>query len=141
MCGLKKSDINWEAKTVHLFGKGKKHRTSYLNAKADVTLRRYLESRSDDSEFLFVTKRGKHEMTPSAVQKIFRDLGYKIGDKVNKQITPHLFRHTTATTAMQHGMPIEDIQALLGHENIETTMVYARTCSESVRMNHRKYIV
>lgn len=141
LCGLKKSDINWDAKTIHLFGKGRKHRTSYLNAKAEVSLKRYLENRTDDSEFLFVTKRGKHEMTPAAVQKVIRELADELSGKVNKQITPHVFRHTTATTALQHGMPLEDVQALLGHEHIETTMVYARTCAETVQMNHKKYVV
>lgn len=52
-----------------------------------------------------------------------------------------MFRHTTATTAMQHGMPVEDIQVLLGHENIDTAMIYARTCDDNVRMNYRKYII
>lgn len=140
LCGLKRSDVNWDAKTVHLFGKGRKHRTSFLNAKAEVALRRYLESRTDDSEYLFVTKRGSHEMTPAAVQRVLRELGKSI-DGLQRTITPHIFRHTTATTALRNGMPIEDIRELLGHENIETTLVYARTSVERVRMNHQRYVV
>lgn len=141
LCCLKKSDIDWGNKTVHLFGKGRKHRNSYLNAKAEVTLREYLNHRTDESEYLFVTKRGSHEMTPAAVQKVLRDLGKTISDKVGKRISPHIFRHTTATTALRNGMPLEDIQALLGHENIETTLVYAKTSAETVQMNHRRYII
>ena len=141
LCGLKKSDINWSDNTVHLYGKGRKHRTSYLNAKAVVHLRRYLEERTDDEEWLFLSKRGAHSMTPSGIEKILRDIYHRTDGSLQKRITPHKFRHTTATTAMQHGMPVEDIQRLLGHENIDTTMVYARTCDESVKMHHNKYIM
>lgn len=72
LCNLKLDDINWNTKTVHLFGKGKKHRQSYLNAKAEVYLKKYLETRTDESEYVFVTKRGCHKMTPSAVQKMYK---------------------------------------------------------------------
>lgn len=141
LCRLRKEDVDWNTKTVHLFGKGRKHRTSYLNAKAEIYLKAYLEERKDDCEFLFVTMRGKHEMSTAAVERIFRNLGNELAEKVKKPITPHIFRHTTATTALRGGMPIEDIQALLGHENIETTMVYAHTTEESVQANHKKYVV
>ena len=141
LCCLKKSDISWDNNTVQLYGKGKKHRVSYLNAKAVVYLKRYLDSRTDNEEWLFLSKRGSHSMTPAGIQKILRDIYTRTDGNLNKKVTPHMFRHTTATTAMQHGMPVEDIQTLLGHENIDTTMTYARTCDENVRMNHRKYIM
>ena len=80
-------------------------------------------------------------MTPAGIQKILRQIQERIGSDFGKPVTPHMFRRTTATNAMQHGMPVEDIQALLGHENIETTMVYARTCNENVRYHHQKCIV
>lgn len=141
LCNLRIDDVDWPTKTVHLFGKGKKHCISYLNAKAEISLKNYLTGRQDDCEYLIVTERGHHQMTASAVQKVLRSISEELCEKVNKPITPHIFRHTTATTAMQHGMPVEDIQALLGHENIETTMIYARTSNDSVKMNHKKYIV
>lgn len=141
LCHLKKNDINWESGTVQLYGKGKKHRISYLNAKASVHLKRYLDNRTDNEEWLFLSKRGAHSMTPAGIQKILRDIYLRTNGSLTKKVTPHGFRHTLATTAMQHGMPVEDVQALLGHENIDTTMVYARTCDENVRMNHKKYIM
>lgn len=141
LCGLKKSDVDWNNKTGQIFGKGKKRRASYLNAKAEVHLREYLDSRTDDSEYLFISRRGVHGMTPAGIQKVLRDMGKALGGKVGKSVTPHVFRHTTATQALRSGMPVEDIQALLGHANIETTMVYARTCAESVQANHKKYVV
>lgn len=87
-----------------------------------------------------MTKRGSHEMTPAAIQRVLREFGKGI-DGLQRTITPHVFRHTTATTALRNGMPIEDIRELLGHENIETTLVYARTSVERVRMNHQRYVV
>lgn len=141
LCHLKRNDVNWDNNTVQLYGKGKKHRISYLNAKASVHLKRYLDGRTDNEDWLFLSKRGAHSMSPSGIQKILRDIYSRTDGSLKKKITPHMFRHTTATTAMQHGMPIEDIQALLGHENIDTTMTYARTCDENVRINHKKYIM
>jgi integrase/recombinase XerD len=141
LCHLKRNDVNWDNNTVQLYGKGKKHRISYLNAKASVHLKRYLDGRTDNEDWLFLSKRGAHSMSPSGIQKILRDIYSRTDGSLKKKITPHMFRHTTATTAMQHGMPIEDIQALLGHENIETTTAYARTCDENVRINHKKYIM
>ena len=80
-------------------------------------------------------------MTPAGIQKILRDIGARVDDDMQKKIHCHAFRHTTATVAIQHGMPVEDIQALLGHSSIDTTLIYAKTCDENVRMNHKKYIM
>ena len=141
LCGLKKSDIDWVSKTVRLFGKGKKQRVSYLNAKAEFYLQHYLSTRTDTEESLFLSKRGQHSLTPAGVQKILRDIQGRIGDDFGKAVTPHVFRHTTATTALRAGMPVEDIQALLGHENIETTMIYAKASDANVQSNHKKYVI
>lgn len=141
LCRLKKSDVDWNNRTVQLYGKGRKHRISYLNAKAEVYLRWYLDSREDGEEWLFLSKRGAHAMTPAGIQKVLRNIKARMGEDIGKSVTPHVFRHTTATTALRGGMPAEDIQALLGHENIETTMVYAETCDESVAHNHKKYVI
>ena len=141
LCGLKKSDVNWNTKTVQLYGKGRKHRVSYLNAKAEVYLKWYLDSRTDEEEWLFLSKRGAHSMSPAGIQRVLREIRARMGEDFGKSVTPHIFRHTTATTALRGGMPVEDIQALLGHENIETTMVYARTCEENVQHNHKKYVI
>ena len=137
-----KSDINWNAKSVHLFGKGRKHRTSFINAKAEVALLAYLKTRNDDCEYLFVTERKPTKgLTKDAVEKIVRNISDRSYEKTNKHVTPHVLRHTTATAALQSGMPIEDISKLLGHKNIETTMIYVHTSLESVQAGHRKHIV
>lgn len=141
LCILKKSDIDWDKGTVHLFGKGRKHRTSYLNAKAAVFLKMYLDSRTDDEEWLFLSYRGSHSLTRAGIERILSKICVRVDERFQKKITPHRFRHTMATTAIQHGMPVEDIQALLGHANINTTLLYAQTCDENVQTNHKRYIM
>lgn len=142
LSGVKKSDVDWNAGTVHLFGKGSKHRTSFLNAKAEVTLKAYLKSRNDDCEYLFVTERRPfRQMKQDALEKVVRSISDRCSHEMSKRVTPHVLRHTTATLALQNGMPIADISKLLGHEKIDTTMIYAHTCMDAVQAGHRKYIV
>lgn len=142
LIAIKKTDINWYEKSVHLFGKGRKHRTSFLNAKAEVALMKYLESRTDDCEYLFVTmKKPYRNLSKDGVERIVRNIAQRVSNNVDKHITVHTFRHTTATTALQSGMPIADISKLLGHESIDTTMIYAKTSLDDVRSGHKKHIV
>ena len=139
---LKKSDINWGDKSVHLFGKGRKHRVSFLNAKAEISLRNYLNERTDESEYLFVSERKPHgRIGKDAIEKIVRNIVKRMPVGLDKHITPHTLRHTTATVALKSGMPITDISRLLGHESIETTMIYAKTSVEDIRIGHGKYVV
>lgn len=140
--GVKKGDIDWNARTVHLFGKGSKHRTSFLNAKCEVTLKAYLKTRTDDSEYLFVTERRPYrQLKTDALEKIVRKISTRSSPEMHKHVTPHILRHTTATLALQNGMPIADISKLLGHEKIDTTMIYIHSSMETVQAGHRKYVV
>lgn len=142
LCDVKLSDIDWSAGTVHLFGKGNKHRTSFINAKAEVHLKAYLKTREDDCAALFVTiRRPYRPLKKDAAEKIVRNISGRAPAEMQKHVTPHILRHTTATIALQNGMPIADISKLLGHEKIDTTMIYAHTCMESVQVGHRKYVV
>lgn len=142
LTAVKRSDVDWNAKTVHLFGKGKKHRTGFLNAKAEFTLREYLDSREDDNEFLFVSERAPHHgMKKEGVEKIVREISKRMPPDVHKKITPHVIRHTTATTALRNGMPIEDISKMLGHAKLDTTMIYAQTSVDEVQANHKKCVL
>ena len=142
LCGVKKSDIDWTNKSVHLYGKGKKHRTSYINAKSEITLLTYLESRDDSSDYLFVSERKPHgQLKRDAVEKVIRQIAERASNNIQKPISPHIFRHTCATTALNNGMPIEDISKLLGHESISTTIIYSKVSMESVQSNHKKYVI
>lgn len=122
---VKKSDVNFGDGTVHLFGKGRKHRTSFINAKCEVTLKEYLKTREDNNEYLFVSMRKPHnQLTKGAIEKIIKELANS--SAVTKHVTPHILRHTTATQAVNNGMAIEDVSKLLGHANVATTMIYAK---------------
>lgn len=137
LVGTKLEDVDLQARTVHLFGKGKKHRTAYLNAKAIVALTEYLDSRSDSSPYLFVTTRGCRQF---ATRTINDRIG-AISEACGFHFTPHTFRHTTATTALQNGMPISDISKMLGHSQISTTMIYAEIAQEQVAAGHQRCVV
>ena len=139
---LKKSDINWATKEVHLFGKGKKHRISFLNAKAEVALKEYLSSREDLNEYLFVSDRKPHEqMHVCGIQKIVRELSERTNSKTTKNVTPHVLRHTTATVLMNAKADVTSIQKILGHENINTTMTYIHTAMDAAKADHIKAVV
>lgn len=143
LLAVKLSDIDWEAKTVHLLGKGKKHRISFINARCEVALKAYLDSRSDQLEQVFVSKRkygGRpKQLTKEAVERVIKIISKAAG--LNKKITPHVLRHTTAIVAVQNGMPIEDISKLLGHSSVATTMIYAKTSTDRVYSSHKRCVV
>ena len=142
LVSVKKKDIDWNEKTVHLFGKGKKHRMSFINAKAQIALQEYLNNRCDDCEYLFVSSRKPYRpMHKDGIEKIVGNISDRAFDLTGKRITPHILRHTTATTALRSGMPIADISKLLGHENIDTTMIYAKSSLSDVQAGHKKYII
>lgn len=140
LTGVKKNDIDWKQNTVHLFGKGKKHRTSFINAKCEVALLEYLKSRNDESEYLFVSERKPHgKVGKCTIEKVIRDLSERAN--LSKKITPHILRHTTATQACNNGMAIEEVSKLLGHANVATTMVYAKVSSENVHSQHTRCVI
>lgn len=118
---------------------GKKERTVYLNARAKAALERYLSSRDDDQKPMFVSRDQPYaRLQISCMGKEIRELGKACG--VN-DTHPHRFRRTAATMALNRGMPIEQVQIMLGHENIETTTIYAVSAQEAVKSSHRKYVV
>lgn len=134
------SDIDFQTKEVLLFGKGDKHRISYLNAKAEIAIKNYLDSRNDNEEALFVSDRKPYgRLKKPAIEKRIRVLGEKSG--IGRRLYPHLIRHTTATDGLDRGMPVEEVQQILGHVNIATTMIYAEVSRANVKNNHRKCIV
>lgn len=142
MANVKIADVNFATKEVTLFGKGRKYRTSYLNAKAEVTLKQYLKERSDDCPYLFCTERKPYrKMTKAALEKIVRVICARVGNQLSKHVTPHVFRHTTATHAVANGMPVNEVQKLLGHSTIATTMVYVETSMANIKLSHARAIV
>ena len=122
-----------------LFGKGNKHRVSYLNAKAEVSLRNYLKERTDNDEALFVyDKKPYSRLKKSGIEATIKKILQRTDLNIN--VTPHTFRHSTATHSLNHGMNVVEVSKLLGHESIETTMQYISTSSESIKNNYQKYV-
>lgn len=134
------SDVNFETKEVMLYGKGNKHRTAYLNAKAEFTLGEYLAERTDDNPALFVyTKKPYGRLKKSGIELIIKNLLQKTKD-VTTHVTPHTYRHTFASVSLDRGMNVVDVSKLLGHAKLETTMEYI-TKSDDMKMVHGKYVV
>ena len=140
MVNLSKSDVDFVKGEVKLFGKGAKHRISYINARAEVSLKKYLFSRRDENPALFVSDRNPHDrLKKTAIEKVVREIGERSG--IGRRVFPHLIRHTTATDALERGMNIAEVQKILGHEKMDTTMIYAKVCQENVKHDHKRYIV
>ena len=107
-----------------------------------MALQDYLKERTDENEYLFASERKPHgQLKKCAVEKIVKQIAERAAEHVKKPVSPHVFRHTTATTALNNGMPVEDICSLLGHENVSTTMIYAKVSAESVQSGHKKYVI
>lgn len=135
--GMNRNDL--EGDEIVVYGKGKKERTVYLNAKARLALERYLSTRTDDKKPMFVSMDKPHNrLQVSQMGKEIRELGRLCG--IN-DTHPHRFRRTAATLALNRGMPIDQVQLMLGHESIETTTLYAISAQEAVKANHKKYVV
>ena len=131
-------DINFEERECIVYGKGDKERKVYFDARTKLHLQTYLQSRSDDNRALFVTLDKPHaRLKISGVEIRLRKLGRKLN---MERIHPHKFRRTMATRAIDKGMPIEQVQKLLGHQQIDTTMQYAMVNQTNVKMSHRKFI-
>ena len=138
LIGLNKNDINFESNSCLVYGKGKKMREVYFDAKAKLHLKEYLSSRTDNNEALFVTMDKPYDrLGVRGVEMMLKKIGYKIGEE---QIYPHKFRRTLATKAIDKGMPIEQVQRLLGHSKIDTTLHYAMVNQNNVKISHAKYI-
>jgi len=135
---LNRNDINFQERECIVFGKGNKERMVYFNARTKIHLQQYIKSRKDKNPALFVSLAKPHNrLEISGVELRLREIGRKL--KINK-VHPHKFRRTLATMAIDKGMPVEQVQRLLGHVKIDTTMHYAMVNQNNVKISHRKFI-
>ncbi|MGN0732172.1 MAG: tyrosine-type recombinase/integrase [Treponema sp.] len=140
---LNRSSINLNSRTCIVFGKGSKQRETYFDVRTKIELENYLKTRKDKNRALFVTshKKAKHgaytRLTVNSVEKMIREIGAKTEIE---NVHPHRFRRTMATRAIDKGMPIEQVQVLLGHTKIDTTLRYANVQQANVRYSHQKYV-
>ena len=132
------NDINFEERSCIVLGKGNKQREVYFDAKTKLHLQNYLNKRKDTNKALFVSMRKPHQrLSVSGIELIVRNIG--LNSKINN-VHPHKFRRTLATMAIDKGMPVEQVQKLLVHVKIETTMHYAMVNQSNVKLSHRRYI-
>ena len=135
---LNQEDINFDERECIVFGKGDKERIVYFDARTKMHLKAYLDSRDDDNPALFVSLTSPHNrMKIGGIEVRLRKIGNELGIP---KVHPHKFRRTLATMAIDKGMPIEQLQQLLGHQRIDTTLQYAMVKQSNVKLAHRKYI-
>lgn len=135
---LNRNDIDFNERECIVFGKGSKERVVYFDARAKIHLQNYLNSRVDNNSALFVSLKAPHErLKIGGVETRLREFGKQLG---LHKVHPHKFRRTLATMAIDKGMPIEQLQQLLGHRKIDTTLQYAMVKQSNVKIAHRKYI-
>ena len=138
LCNIDIKDIKDGAAVIR--GKGNKERKVYFSEKALYYIRKYIENRKDDNGALFVNDKrtnGRYgRISKGTVEKIIREAG----NRIDVRAYPHKFRRTVATRGGNKGMPIQEIQALLGHSKLDTTMIYCNVANENVRMSHSKYM-
>ena len=135
---LNRADIDFQERECVVFGKGDKERIVYFDARTKIHLQNYLNSRTDDNVALFVSLNAPYNrLKINGVEKRLHNIGVQLG--INK-VHPHKFRRTLATMAIDKGMPIEQLQQLLGHRRIDTTLQYAMVKQSNVKIAHRKYI-
>ena len=135
---LNREDIDFNERECVVFGKGDKERIVYFDARTKIHLQNYLNSRDDDNPALFVSLQKPHKrLQISGIEVRLRQYGKRLGIA---KVHPHKFRRTLATMAIDKGMPIEQLQQLLGHRRIDTTLQYAMVKQSNVKIAHRKYI-
>ena len=135
---LNRNDIDFNERECIVFGKGNKERVVYFDARTKIHLQNYLKSRKDNNPALFVTlKKPYDRLKIGGIETRLRDFGKQLG---LQKVHPHKFRRTLATMAIDKGMPIEQLQQLLGHRKIDTTLQYAMVKQSNVKIAHRKYI-
>ncbi len=135
---LNRNDINFNERECVVFGKGDKERMVYFDARTKLHLQTYLDSRIDGDPALFVSLKAPYSrMSIGGIESRLRNMGKNLGIK---KVHPHKFRRTLATMAIDKGMPIEQLQQLLGHKRIDTTLQYAMVKQSNVKIAHRKYI-
>lgn len=135
---LNVDDINFNERECVVFGKGDKERIVYFDARTKIHLQNYINSRNDENKALFVSiKKPYNRLSIGAIETIIRNLGKQLDIP---KAHPHKFRRTLATKAIDKGMPIEQLQKLLGHQKIDTTLQYAMVKQSNVKIAHKRYI-
>lgn len=145
LVSIKKEQVDKGQDSLVILGKGKKERPVYLNARAIVAIKNYLKERKDDNEYLFISHpisyiSNQNEKISNCTQSCIECMVRKLGQRVNIEAYPHKFRRTAATNAVRKGMPIEQVQKMLGHATLNTTQIYVNVSDMDVKISHDKYL-
>lgn len=141
VAGARISDINWDKRSIKILGKGNKERITWINDRAVIALKDYIKYRGSDDDHIFVHERSPHTCyTTCGIRKIINDLCQRVSEPLTAHLTPHILRHTAGTLALESGMPIQEVQQFLGHENISTTMTYIDVSEDRTAASHAKYV-
>lgn len=135
---INRSDISFAKDDIIVLGKGNKERITYLNARSHIHLQNYLALRTDENPALFVSSKSPHDRL---TRRGLEDILNRLATSANvENVHPHRFRRTSATDLLNAGMPIEQVQELLGHKSIETTRIYCTINQEAVKHNHKRFM-
>lgn len=138
LCNIKLEDVNMQTMAVHVVcGKGNKERITFMNATAKMYIEKYLEIRKHKSVFLFCNDRGGSQMTTDNIRKHLKNIQKDSGIE---NVHPHRFRHTFASRLAKAGMPPQEVQLLLGHSSLTTTMIYVTTEEDMIRNSYMRYV-
>ena len=145
MTSVNRNEIDWKNSQILIKGKGSKFRIVYLNARAAVSLKSYLDSRDDTADALFVSQNSTTNGGVSNPARLssdrIRHILHAIGEKAKvENVHPHRFRRTAATLALRRGMPIEQVAKILGHAKLDTTILYANSTQDDLAIAHRKFL-
>lgn len=137
LINMKFNDVDFINNSIHIIGKGGKHNIVYLNTNSQLSLNDYINTeRKGNSDYIFVSYRSPFNgLSVRSIQNLFDDMN------VNFKISPHILRHTSATLALQSGMPITQVQKMLGHSSVATTQIYAETSQEDIAISHKRYVI
>lgn len=135
VCGLDRDDIDFTNKECTVLGKGNKERVVFIDEVTAMLLKRYIDSRNDDHNALFIGK-GSNRLTPGGIRYMLKNVSKKAGVE---NTHPHRFRRTLATNLIGHGMPIQEVATILGHDKIDTTMKYVYIDKRNIKNSYRRY--
>lgn len=145
LINIRKNQVDKGQDELVILGKGNKERPVYLNARAIISIKNYLKERKDNNEYLFISHPITHlsnskEEVSNCTQSCIECMVRKLGKRVNIEAYPHKFRRTAATKAVRKGMPIEQVQKMLGHATLNTTQIYVNVSDRDVKQSHEKYL-